>query len=64
MQPNTIKKLPVTVLSGFLGAGKTTDQANITQALDDCLLSEEDVLRGKAYWKTLNDPFPTWKQNV
>lgn len=46
----------------FIGQG--LDQANITQALDDCLLSEEDVLRGKAYWKTLNDPFPTWKQNV
>jgi G3E family GTPase len=46
----------------FIGQG--LDQANITQALDDCLLSEEDVLRGKAYWKTLNDPFPTWEQNA
>lgn len=24
MQKNNVKKLPVTVLSGFLGAGKTT----------------------------------------
>jgi hypothetical protein len=40
------------------------DQANITQALDDCLLSEEDVLPGKAYWKTLPPPFPTWEQNA
>jgi G3E family GTPase len=46
----------------FIGQG--LDQANITQALDDCLLSEEDLLRGKAYWKTLNDPFPTWEQNA
>jgi len=26
--------------------------------------SEEDVLRGKVYWKILSDPFPTWEQNA
>jgi len=46
----------------FIGQG--LDQASITQALDDCLLSEEDVLRGKAYWATLTDPFPAWEQRA
>ena len=44
----------------FIGQG--LDQRGMTQALDNCLLSEEDVLRGKAYWATLQDPFPTWEQ--
>jgi len=38
------------------------DKKSITQALDNCLLSEEEVLRGKDYWITLEDPFPTWEQ--
>ncbi len=46
----------------FIGQG--LDQANITRALNDCLLSEEEVLRGKAYWTTLNDPFPTWERSA
>jgi G3E family GTPase len=44
----------------FIGQG--LDQAGITKALDDCLLSEEEMARGKAYWKSLNDPFPAWEQ--
>ncbi|MDJ0940506.1 MAG: zinc metallochaperone GTPase ZigA [Woeseiaceae bacterium] len=44
----------------FIGQG--LDQDGITQALDSCLLSEEEVLRGRAYWQTLNDPFPAWGQ--
>jgi len=43
----------------FIGQG--LDQDQITRALDDCLLSEDEVLRGKAYWKTLEDPFPAWE---
>ena len=35
MQPNTISKLPVTVLSGFLGAGKTTVLSNILNNRQD-----------------------------
>ncbi len=42
--------------------GQSLDQDKMTQALNDCLLSEEDVLRGKAYWLTLNDPFPEWRE--
>lgn len=42
----------------FIGQG--LDQSAMTQALDDCLLGEGDVLKGKDYWKTLSDPFPEW----
>ncbi len=44
----------------FIGQG--LDQADITRALNDCLLSDEEVLRGKEYWSTLEDPFPAWEQ--
>ena len=44
----------------FIGQG--LDQAKMTRVLDDCLLSEEEVLRGKEYWLTLNDPFPEWRE--
>ncbi len=40
--------------------GQNMDRNGMTKALDDCLLSEEEVLRGKAYWATLHDPFPVW----
>ncbi len=42
----------------FIGQG--LDKERITQALDECLLSEEETLRGHTYWKSLKDPFPTW----
>jgi len=35
----------------FIGQG--LDKDAITEALSACLLSEEEVLKGKAYWKTL-----------
>ena len=44
----------------FIGQGLDADK--ITKALDDCLLSEEELLRGKDYWMTLEDPFPVWGQ--
>ena len=44
----------------FIGQGLNKDR--ISQALDDCLLNEEELLRGKAYWETLPDPFPAWEQ--
>ena len=44
----------------FIGQG--LDQARVTQALDDCLLSEDELLRGREYWETLPDPFPDWKE--
>lgn len=46
----------------FIGQG--LDQEGITKALNECLLTEEEVLRGKAYWKSLDDPFPAWEQEA
>ena len=37
------------------------EKEKIIAALDDCLLKEEDVLKGRSYWDTLEDPFPAWK---
>ena len=44
--------------------GQNLDQKRMINALDDCLLSEEDVLKGKQYWVTLTDPFPKWETNA
>ena len=46
----------------FIGQG--LDQGGVISALDDCLLSEEEVLRGEGYWQTLSDPFPAWEQGA
>ncbi|EPC00137.1 hypothetical protein L861_14505 [Litchfieldella anticariensis FP35 = DSM 16096] len=40
--------------------GQHLDQQRIRQALDDCLLTEQELMAGKEYWQTLPDPFPTW----
>ena len=42
--------------------GQDLDKDAITEALNECLLREEEVLKGKAYWKTLPDPFPAYSQ--
>ena len=42
--------------------GQELDKDAITEALNECLLSEEEVLKGKAWWKTLPDPFPAYSQ--
>ena len=44
----------------FIGQG--LDQVAMIAALDECLLTDEEVLEGKAYWATLPDPFPSWDQ--
>ena len=46
----------------FIGQG--LDQEGITAALNECLLPEEDVLKGKDYWQTLEDPFPMWSESA
>ena len=44
----------------FIGQG--LDQEKMTQKLNECLLTEEEVLKGREYWETLKDPFPDWEQ--
>ena len=44
----------------FIGQG--LDKEKMTQKLDECLLTEEEVLKGREYWETLKDPFPAWEQ--
>ena len=42
--------------------GQSLDQEKMTQKLNECLLTEEEVLKGREYWETLKDPFPAWEQ--
>jgi G3E family GTPase len=46
----------------FIGQG--LDQQAMLNALDNCLLSEDELLKGKQYWATLSDPFPEWTENA
>ena len=41
--------------------GQNLDQNSITKALDDCLLSDDDLLMGKDHWIKFPDPFPSWE---
>ncbi|MEC8010230.1 MAG: zinc metallochaperone GTPase ZigA [Pseudomonadota bacterium] len=40
--------------------GQNLKKDDLTHALNQCLLSEAEVLQGRAYWEQLNDPFPAW----
>lgn len=42
--------------------GQNLDQNRIKQALDDCLLTEDQMLKGRQFWETLVDPFPAWEE--
>ncbi|MEL0656610.1 zinc metallochaperone GTPase ZigA [Pseudoalteromonas issachenkonii] len=42
--------------------GQSLNQQAMIKALDDCLLPEEAVLKGKDFWRTYNDPFPIWEE--
>ena len=42
----------------FIGQG--LDQEGIIKILEDCLLTDEELLKGKEYWLGLKDPFPEW----
>ena len=41
--------------------GQHIDVAAIRKSLDECLLSEEEVLEGQSSWLRLDDPFPAWQ---
>ena len=46
----------------FIGQG--LNQQHIIQRLDQCLLTDDEVLAGKEYWLTLADPFPQWQEEA
>ena len=46
----------------FIGQG--LGEKEIRQALDECLLTEEELLSGRQFWETLPDPFPQWEEAV
>lgn len=41
--------------------GQDLDKDSITQALEECLISKEQLFKGVAYLESLKDPFPSWK---
>ena len=44
--------------------GQKVDKNAMIAGLDNCLLTEEELLKGKEFWLTLNDPFPEWEFNA
>ena len=44
----------------FIGQG--LDELAIKKALDECLVSEDDMLKGEEFWTNLDDPFPPWQE--
>lgn len=42
--------------------GQNLDQQLITEQLDQCLLSDAELLAGKTLWETMPDPFPAWDE--
>ena len=44
----------------FIGQG--LDKEKMINDLDECLVSEDDLLKGEEFWTTMNDPFPPWSE--
>jgi G3E family GTPase len=44
--------------------GQQLDQVAMTRALNECLLSDDELLKGQNYWATLSDPFPEWSESL
>jgi G3E family GTPase len=42
--------------------GQTLDRAEIEAALDDCLLTDEELEAGPSVWEAWHDPFPAWEE--
>jgi G3E family GTPase len=40
--------------------GQHLDKTWMIEQLDNCLLDDEELIRGQGYWKCLPDPFPAW----
>ena len=46
----------------FIGQGLNQDK--ITELLDQCLLSDDDLLKGRKHLSKFEDPFPEWTMNA
>lgn len=44
--------------------GQQLDQTAMIHKLNECLLSDDELLKGKTYWATLSDPFPSWSEDT
>jgi len=42
--------------------GQRLDKARMIKALNECLLSDDEMDNSDDYWSTFNDPFPKWEQ--
>ncbi len=42
--------------------GQNLNKTAMIDALNDCLVSEEDLDRGEDFWESLSDPFPPWSE--
>ncbi len=42
--------------------GQNLDKTAMIDALNDCLVSEEDLDEGKDFWESMSDPFPPWSE--
>ncbi|WP_373089675.1 zinc metallochaperone GTPase ZigA [Zhongshania sp.] len=41
--------------------GQKLDRDRFVDELNNCLLSDDELLAGRAHWQTLPDPFPAWE---
>ncbi len=44
----------------FIGQG--LDEHEVRLALRECLLTDDELLKGKGFWTSLPDPFPAWDE--
>ena len=43
--------------------GQNLDKDEMIKQLDDCLLSDQELLLGKDAWALMDDPFPEWQES-
>ena len=43
--------------------GQNLDKHEVIKILDDCLLTDEDMILGKDHWLKFPDPFPVWVES-
>ncbi|MDN3639326.1 zinc metallochaperone GTPase ZigA [Simiduia curdlanivorans] len=43
--------------------GQNLNQQVVIETLNQCLLTDDELLAGKDFWQTLEDPFPAWTED-